>query len=1449
MNFRILGPLEVGDGGRTVALGGDKQRALLAILLLHPNEVVSADQLIDDLWGERPPATAVKTLQAYVSRLRKALDGHGERASGSANGALVTRGRGYLLRVAAGELDVERFGGLVEEGRRALATGAPELAARILREGLALWRGPPLADFAYEAFAQAPIAQLEELRLGAIEERVEADLALGRHEQMVGELAALVEQNPLRERLRAHLMLALYRCGRQAEALEVYQEFRQGLSRELGLEPSNALQLLERAILMHDTALELGARVSADRDGGVVLCPFKGLAFFDVGDADYFYGREQIVADLVSRLASGSFAGIVGSSGGGKSSILRAGLISALGRGVLPGSDGWRALVLRPGEHPVAELKRALGTADTAEALARLRPGERIVLAVDQLEEVFTACPDAEARAAFLDALVRAALDPDRRAAVVVALRADFYGRCSEHSRFGELLSANHVLVGSMERSDLVRAIELPSSRAELEIERPLVETLVSDVAEEPGGLPLFSTALLELWRHRDGRVLRYDSYRRSGGVRGAVARLAEQAYARLDDSEQDAARAIVLRLCSGEAATVVRRRVPLAELDADRDDRVARVLAILTDARLVTASDGTVEVAHEALLREWPRLRGWLEEDREGRRLHAHLAAAAREWAARDRDPAELYRGARLSAAQEWTAHHATQLSQREREFLNASRAHNERQLRRLRILLAGVAVLLAVAVAAGIVAFVQRQDARNTARAAKSRALAGESEAQLGVDPERSILLAAAAVRDTPTPEALFALRRALDASPLRRRLASGGPWQGILGGEQFVSYSRDGRQIAEGSMTGAIRIFDAASGRLVRRIRIAGVANAPFVAYSPNGASLAVATNRDVRILDVATGRTLLVTKGTTGLYAGYNTFQAANFAWSRDGSLLYFANGNQIVRWDLRRNRVRILAPGTIGAAGLYSGLWYVVLSRDGRRLAVGGLPGVVLLDASTGRLLATAALNRNISWLALSPDGSQIAAAEGAAGPALVNEGSIVMLDAHTLAQRRTVARVSGNWFTAVAFSPDGSRLAYGGGDGSAGVYSLRTGEQLVSLPGHTTSIWQIVFSQDGQNVVTAASDGTALIWRATGDERSAIDLAGFNAAGAANVYYISNLQLSSDRVTVRFAPTRGPDRGRMVVQPFSLGGAGATEALAIGPGDPYHWYNLSPDGRLAAVSTATNGPPPRITPPLRIWDIASRRILRTVNLHAQADNPPVFSPDDRKIALAVSVVSAVGYAYYPPSIMEIVDLASGRLLRLVGPACDYFGWSSYVFSSDSRLLAAVNGCGQLEVWDTSTGRRVGRLVSFGFVNNIGPVRFSPNGKQLAIANSTNDGQVTILDRATDRTLAVLTAHTRQVQDLAYSPDSALLATASIDHTVLIWDARTGQELRVLDHPDAVNNVAFSPDSQSVATLDFDGTIRIWDACNACQNANALLATAEKRVTRQLTQYERHAFLH
>jgi YVTN family beta-propeller protein len=264
MDYRLLGPLEVYDRDRTVELGGDKQRALLALLLLHAGEVVSADRLIDDLWGDRPPPAAPKALQAHVSRLRKALtspgsgprDARGDLARVT-QGALLTRGHGYLLRVEPGELDLDRFRDLIHQGRQELAAGDPKTAAETLRAGLSLWRGPPLADFVYQAFAQAPIAQLEELHLAAVEDRVEADLALGRHDQLVAELTALVHEHPLRERLRSLSMLAFYRCGRQAEALEAYQEYRRGLSEQLGLDPGPELRQFELAILNRDPALRL----------------------------------------------------------------------------------------------------------------------------------------------------------------------------------------------------------------------------------------------------------------------------------------------------------------------------------------------------------------------------------------------------------------------------------------------------------------------------------------------------------------------------------------------------------------------------------------------------------------------------------------------------------------------------------------------------------------------------------------------------------------------------------------------------------------------------------------------------------------------------------------------------------------------------------------------------------------------------------------------------------------------------------------------------------------------------------------------------------------------------------------------------------------------------------------------------------------------------------------
>ena len=253
MDFRILGPLEVWDGGGEVSLGGRKPRALLAVLLLHPNEVVPADRLIDELWGEDSPDRAAAALRVNVSRLRKSLS----------QDVLTTRSPGYVVQVGPDELDLHRFERLVDEGRGLLARGLPADASTRLRDALSLWRGPPLADFAYESFARTAIARLEEIRLAAVELQIEADLALGRHDELVGELETLVAEHPLRERFRRYLMTALYRSGRQAEALDAYQIARRALVDELGIEPSAALSELELAILRQDPSLDLEAPTPA----------------------------------------------------------------------------------------------------------------------------------------------------------------------------------------------------------------------------------------------------------------------------------------------------------------------------------------------------------------------------------------------------------------------------------------------------------------------------------------------------------------------------------------------------------------------------------------------------------------------------------------------------------------------------------------------------------------------------------------------------------------------------------------------------------------------------------------------------------------------------------------------------------------------------------------------------------------------------------------------------------------------------------------------------------------------------------------------------------------------------------------------------------------------------------------------------------------------------------
>jgi len=1035
MRFLVLGPLEVSEaGGEPLPIAGSKERTILACLIERVGRVVPVDDLIEELWGDRPPRNPEKALVSYVSRLRRALQPG--RPSDTDPELIFFRGDGYVLEADGHLVDAIRFEQLAGEGHRLLDAGRLAEADPVLEEALGLWRGAAYQGYRYTVFGAAEGERLDELRRTATEDLIDSRLAGEDPGRLVPELEAMVRQEPLRERRWGQLMVALYRAGRQAEGLRAFTRAREVLVGQLGIEPGPELQRLQEAILSHDRGLERGQPVRAEPIGPTDVCPYKGLARFETVDAEFFFGREQVVAEAVGHLAEGRFLALVGPSGSGKSSLLRAGLMHALGSGALPGSDRWACSVIRPGDRPLDALGHALD-----------EKREHSMLAVDQFEEVFTACSDVADRTAFLDALTQAAAAPDGATTIVIAMRADFYGRCAEHRGLASLLASHQILVGPMDADELRRAIELPAQRADLIVEEQLTDSLVSDTVGQPGGLPLLSTALLELWTHRRDRTLHLDDYLRAGGVEGAVARLAEEAFDRLDADEQAAAKRILLRLAApGEGTEVVRRRAPLSEFDLDRDADASRAMAVFTDARLVTVAEGTAEVAHEALLHEWPRLRTWLEDDAEGRKLHRHVTESSHTWDEGGRDPADLYRGARSTAAWEWAEPHQADLNDLEREFLRASRTASEgeavrarRTNRRLRALLAGVAVLLAASLVIGDLALTQRDGARSAAAIADAGRLASRSLVEK--DPGIALILAREAVNIHDSAETRSALFTALERTPAitNRIYAPGGP-SPTAGETQWIAISPDGKTLATGGKGPVIAFFDAARYSFIGGFQVgSGTERATF---SPDGRSLvAVTSNNEIVSVDVAT-RTK---RGQAPAEGSVDVI-----AFSPDGTRLVTAENLHAREFLVERDPVTLgsTAPKRVtpwrqdhtGAIPRFP-FFSMAFTPDGRSLVTTSPTGPTVLW-NAGGLTEVHLFEIPGSGVAVSPD--------GAVATIIVNhdrnfEGDVSFLNLRT----------------------DKVRAGSGGHHGP-----FRTQYEATGL----------AFTPDGRSVITVGNDSRLLVW-------------------------------------------------------------------------------------------------------------------------------------------------------------------------------------------------------------------------------------------------------------------------------------------------------------------------------------------------------------------------------
>lgn len=798
-------------------------------------------------------------------------------------------------------------------------------------------------------------------------------------------------------------------------------------------------------------------------------------------------------------------------------------------------------------------------------------------------------------------------------------------------------------------------------------------------------------------------------------------------------------------------------------------------------------------------------------------------------------------------------------------------------------RRLTAGAVAIAIAAVLALVFALLTPNSAVTAQRRARSLALAADSQAQLSIDPELSVLLGIAAVRSSPTAQAMAALRDAMDATPLRFvRLPSVGFVQPRNSLEAYgcscVAYSPNGRWLAESSQKGFVSIIDARTGTTVRRIQTG--ASAALNAWSPDGRLLLVATERAALLIDASTGATRARIPAM---------HYSAGLAFSADGSTVYGAGfttsgwkaaqrgamhvrGTWVGAWSLATGRYRAfrLPPSTSTWADRC--VCSLALRPDGRQLAVGGWPGLAVFDTRTMqpvRVIAPLSLHHASGadvltgkrWLSLaySPDGSLLA---GETDQLQSGVSEVRLLDARTLQVRGSVAAFGA---TPVVFSPDGSRIAYVAPSGGVMVFSLASHEPIARFPSPSRAVVSsLAFSPDGTKVATTTSGGDGQVWGAVGDYRLLIAP---DADPRTSLY----AALQRDRVVAMLTPASGPDAHEIVIESWSRtdGRPLASPLVVAHHSNPSGYGSLSGDGRYVAVVAGTRRTD---TIQLDVWDLAKRRVVRTLMLErsksravipkgrvastltydgVNLDPDTAWSPDDRYLAILPRLEY---FTYYDPQSrtpyvtepVAVFDLATGRSVG-VGPtsaSCNSAP-SSVAWSVDSSLLAEIPMCGGLQLWSQSTHRVV--YTTAGVEERVA-TSFNPDATRLIVTSATSPASVTVIDPRTGRTLLSLIGITGIVDRAFYSPDGRLIVTSNSNGQVEMWNARTGALLRtIVDPVTGHTRVEFGPDSSSILTVDAANNIGVIDSCPGCGNPAALVRLAEARVTRQLTAAERRLY--